>query len=95
MAGKRGGNKASAANGRLGGRPPQTDITKLAVVSGKVRVRIDPAKEMVIPVDPETRLIAQRLMLREWSGVTRIEELFAYAVRRLAKEESNGHSETQ
>jgi hypothetical protein len=52
---------------------------------GQVTVRIDPSTEMVIPVDVETRLLAQRLMLREWEGVSSVAELFGYAVRRLAE----------
>jgi hypothetical protein len=67
-----------------GGRPPKP-LTALAAVSGKVRVRIDPAQEMIIPVDVETRALAQRLMLRQWPGVERVEQLYAYAIRRLAE----------
>lgn len=78
---KRGGDR--------GGRRPQTPIEEKRVISGKVRVRIDPAKEMVIPVDQETRLLAQQLMLREWDGVRTVEELFAYALRRLAEKEAS------
>lgn len=77
-------NKASAANGRLGGRPPKRITEKKPDRYGRVIVRIDPATEMVIPVDAETRALAQRLMLNDYPGVERVEQLFAYAVRRLA-----------
>lgn len=70
--------------GDRGGRRPQTPIEQKAVISGKVRVRIDPEKEMIIPVDQETRLLAQRLMLNDYPGVETVEQLFAYAVRKLA-----------
>ena len=72
---KRGGNYG-------GGRPP-TPIEEKTIIRGKVRVRIDPEKEMVIPVDLETRALAQRLMLNDYPGVTKVEELFSYAVRQL------------
>lgn len=75
--GKRGGDR--------GGRRPSTPIEEKVVISGKVRVRIDPAREMVIPCDLETRMIAQQLMLNDYPGVSTIEQLFAYAVRRLAE----------
>lgn len=52
---------------------------------GKIRIRIDPAREMVIAIDPDTRALAQRLMLRDWPGVRTVEELSAYALRRLAE----------
>lgn len=52
---------------------------------GKVRIRIDPAREMVISISPEDRALAQRLMLRDWPGVRTVEELPAYALRRLAE----------
>ncbi len=52
---------------------------------GKIRVRIDPEKEWVIPISPEDRALAQRLMLRDWPGVSRVEELPAYALQKLAE----------
>ena len=76
----------SAANGRKsGGRPRKSPADKRPDKYGRITVRIDPACEMVIPVDQETRLLAIRLMLREWPGVTKVEELFAYALRTLAE----------
>jgi len=72
--------------GRAGGRKPiPLAARKPSTKGGKVSVRLDPANEMVIPVDAETRMLAVRLMLREWPGISRVEELFAYAVRRLAE----------
>lgn len=56
-----------------------------SVLQRLIDVRLDPATEMIIPVDPETRALAQRLMLYSWPGVCRVEELFAYAVRRLSE----------
>ena len=74
----------SAVNGRLGGRPRTTAAQKKPDKYGRVTVRIDPVREMVIPVDIEVRVLAQRLMLRAWPGVSSVEQLFAYAVRKLA-----------
>lgn len=74
--------KSSTERGR--GRPPKS-IAEKPRIFGKVRVMLDPEREMVIPVDPETRALAQRLMLREWEGVERVEQLYAYAVRRLSE----------
>lgn len=81
----RGGPRTPGPGKRIGAVPKP--IAELKPVYGKVRVRIDPATQMVIPVDAETRLIAQQLMLREWPGVTSVEQLFAYAVRRLAEDQ--------
>lgn len=78
-------NAASAANGQRGGRPPKPLAEKRRIKgSSKVIVRIDPAREMVIPVDAETRLLAQRLMLH-FPQVPTVEALFAYALQRLAE----------
>jgi len=72
--------------GRAGGRKPiPLAARKPSTKSGKISVRLDPAREMIIPVDPETRGLAVRLMLHEWPGVERVEELFAYAVQKLAE----------
>lgn len=73
--GKRGGNR--------GGVRPTTPIEQKTVISGKVRVRIDPAREMVITASVEDRLLAQRLMLYDWPGVRSIDDLFVYALRQL------------
>jgi len=72
--------------GRAGGRKPiPLAERKPSTKSGKISVRIDPAREMVIPVDVETRMLAVRLMLHDWPGVERVEDLFAYALRQMAK----------
>jgi hypothetical protein len=65
------------------GRPPIPLADKRRIY-GKVRVMLNPSTEMVIPVDPATRLLAQRLMLC-FPEVSNVESLFAYAVRRLAE----------
>lgn len=78
----RGGARIPGPGKRLG--PEPKPLAKKTRIYRKVRVLIDPELEMVIPVDAETRALAQRLMLREWPGVEQVEQLFAYAVRRLA-----------
>jgi len=74
----------SAQNGKLGGRPRTTASEKKPGKDGRVTVRIDPASEMVIPADIETRVLAQRLMLH-FPKVATVEALFAYALRKLAE----------
>lgn len=74
----------SRRGGNYGGGRPPTPVEEKTHIRGKVRVMLDPEKEMVILVDPETRVLAQRLMLRNYPGVTKVEELFAYAVQFLA-----------
>lgn len=76
----------SAANGRLsGGRPYKPDAEKRRSKYGLVTVRINPDTEMVITASIEDRALAQRLMLRDWPGVTKVEQLFSYALRKLAE----------
>ncbi len=38
-----------------------------------------------VNVDLDTAALAQRLMLLDWTGVSNVEQLFAYALRRLAE----------
>lgn len=76
-------NEETTKTNRRRGRPPKPLADKPRIF-GKVRVMLDPEKEMIIPVDAETRVLAQRLMLREWPGVETVEQLFAYAVQVLA-----------
>lgn len=69
---------ASNAHGgrRTGaGRPPKS-LTDRALFKGKIPVRID----------PKTALLAQRLMLRDWPGVSNVEELIGYALHKLAEQ---------
>ena len=55
------------------GRPPKP-IEERAAWNGKIAVRIS----------PDTAALAQRLMLHDWPDVHNVEQLFAYALRRLA-----------
>lgn len=64
---RRGGRRSNP-----GGRPPKP-LDKRAAWRGKVAIRID----------LETAALAQRLMLQEWPGVATVEDLVAYALRRL------------
>jgi hypothetical protein len=79
--GKGGGrrNEAAAANGKRVGAPPKYVTVRVPIADGKIPV--------VLMLSPDDALLAQRLMLRDWPGVTRVEELFAYALRRLAATE--------
>lgn len=81
---KRGGPRTPGP-GKRNGRPRRAIADKTPDARGLVTVRIDPAREMIIPVDLETRALAQRLMLRDWPGVGGVEELYAFAVRKLAE----------
>jgi hypothetical protein len=56
------------------GRPPKA-LTDRTAWKGRVAVRIT----------PETAALAQRLMLYEWPGVANVNDLFEYALRRLAE----------
>jgi hypothetical protein len=67
MPNKRGGRRANP-----GGRPPKP-LDERVAFKGKIANR----------VSPETALLAQQLMLREWPGVGSIEQLIEYALRRL------------
>jgi len=78
----RGGKRTAGPGKRIGGEPKP--VEQKAVINGKVRVRINPATEMIIPVDAETRALAQRLMLH-FPDVPNVESLFPYAVRRLSE----------
>lgn len=84
MTSKRGGPRI-AGPGKRNGRPRKTLAEKRPDARGLVTVRIDPAREMVIRASVEDRLLAQRLMLYDWPGVATIDELFAYALHRLAQ----------
>ena len=48
-----------------------------------LRVRID-SGQIPVAIPADAALLAQQLMLRDWPGVTTIEELICYALRRLA-----------
>lgn len=75
----------SAANGKKsGGRPRKPVTAKKPDKYGRITIRIDPAREMVIPVDLETRMTAVRLMLH-FPQVATVEDLFSYALRKLAE----------
>ena len=65
-------NEAAARNGKRVGRPPK--FMRVPALPDAVWVAI-PADAM---------LLAQQLMLREWPGVTTIEELIGLALRQLA-----------
>lgn len=66
-------NKASAANGRLGGRPPKA-ISERAAWKGKIAIR----------VSPEIGQLAQRLMLH-FPDIPTVEALFEHALIKLAE----------
>lgn len=78
-------NEQAAANGKRPGRRAIPLAQRKLRKDGKVAVLIDPACEMVIPVDLDTRMLAQRLMLYPWPDVATVEELFSFALRRLAE----------
>jgi len=61
------------------GRPPKS-LTERQLFAGKVAVRLGPT----------TAFLAQRLLLCDWPGVTNIESLIAYALRRLDEQEATG-----
>ena len=71
----RGTHRKPGAPGLPGAGPPRQYLT--------IRVRIDSG---LIPValPADAMLLAQQLMLRDWPGVTTIEDLISYALRRLA-----------
>jgi hypothetical protein len=74
-----------STNKRARGRPRIPAAEQPRNPYGMVRVSLNPETEMVIPVDQATRVLAQQLMLHEWPGVSRVEELFAYARRSIMK----------
>ena len=78
MSSTHGGRRAGA------GRHSKPLAERKTRANGKVQVTIDPAREMVIPVDIDTRVLAQRLMLH-FPQVPNVESLFSYALRRLAE----------
>lgn len=69
-------NEAAARNGKKVGRPPTH--WKIPVEAGRAPVLLN----------ADTLVLAQRLMLHEWPGVQTIEDLIAYAVRKLAETNS-------
>lgn len=73
MTSKRGSNRRKGAPALPGaGRKPKA---------------LEDRREIRIAITPEIALLAQRLMLRPWPGVRTVEDLFAYALRRLAETE--------
>lgn len=81
---KRGGwtNPAAATNGKRGGRPPKID--RKSGKDGRIVIRIDPARQMVINATPEDQALAMRLMLL-FPQVATVADLPMYALRRLSQ----------
>lgn len=65
--------EAAAKNGKRVGRPPTH--WHIPVQEGKAPVVLD----------ADTLVLAQRLMLYDWPGVATVEDLFGYAIRKLAE----------
>lgn len=81
---KRGGwtNPAAAANGKRGGRPPQID--RKPGKDGRIAIRIDPARQMVINATPEDQALAMRMLLL-FPQVATVADLPMYALHRLSQ----------
>lgn len=85
MTTKRGGPRIAGPGKRIG-RPRKAIEEKVPDDRGLITIRIDPARQAVIDADLKTQTLAQRLMLYNWPGVNTVQQLYAYALRKLAEQ---------
>lgn len=78
---KRSGNRS--ASRYKGGRPPTPLAERTPGKDGRIAVRIDPARQMIINATMEDQALAVRLMLH-FPDVATVQDLPAYALHRLA-----------